>query len=154
MFQLLDKDYSICRTPKSYNSQLGVSISVLQLRESHQLGIFEASTTKKGELNILNNIIEPTIGVRCKIENSTLDNRDLIEEFSAFFEGTKDIISNKTNLKGKYNYPFKDKPSVENCKLCIAVLEHLNIPENEIQERINKVSKLMWIVFHYMCLLS
>ena len=47
--QLLWKDFSIVRSPKSYNSQIGVPYSILQINDEHNLGIFEAGISKKGE---------------------------------------------------------------------------------------------------------
>lgn len=142
LFQLLDEDYLICRTPKSYNSQLGVPLSLLQLRGNHQLGIFEASATKKGELAILNNIVKPTIGVLCSPSTAHFNEGHIEEEYLSFFKGTKKVIDNNTPLKGNYTYPFKDKISIENCNLCIAVLEYFGVEKQEIQSRINKLNSL------------
>ena len=61
--QLLGPDYNTVRSPKSYNSQVGVPLSVWQMNSSHQLGIFEAGISKPDEMTALANIINPTIGV-------------------------------------------------------------------------------------------
>jgi len=63
LYQLLKADYSICRSPKSFNSQLGVPLSILNLNETHTLGIFEAGISMPGEMDILQEIIQPTIGI-------------------------------------------------------------------------------------------
>lgn len=63
LYQLLKNDYSICRSPKSYNSQIGVPLSVLNLNEAHTLGIFEAGISQPGEMEVLSEIIKPTLGV-------------------------------------------------------------------------------------------
>jgi alanine racemase len=63
LYQLLKNDYSICRSPKSYNSQIGVPISVWQLNNQHTLAIFEAGISEVGEMKILEEIIKPTIGI-------------------------------------------------------------------------------------------
>jgi alanine racemase len=63
LYQLLKSDYVISRSPKSYNSQVGVPLSVWQLNSKHTLGIFEAGISDIGEMIILRNIIQPTIGV-------------------------------------------------------------------------------------------
>lgn len=60
---LLSPDYSIVRSPKSYNSQVGVPLSVFGINENHSLGIFEAGISEKGEMEALARIIQPTIGV-------------------------------------------------------------------------------------------
>jgi len=61
--QLLEEDHQIVRSPKSYNSQTGVPLSVWQLEPRHQLAIFEAGISRKGEMVRLEPIIHPTIGV-------------------------------------------------------------------------------------------
>ncbi len=61
--QLLEDDYQIVRSPKSYNSQIGVPLSVWQLNGSHELAIFEAGISRRGEMQKLEGIIRPTIGI-------------------------------------------------------------------------------------------
>jgi UDP-N-acetylmuramyl pentapeptide synthase len=61
--QLLEPDYQIIRSPKSYNSQTGVPLSVWPINESHQLGVFEAGISQPGEMVNLEKIIRPTIGI-------------------------------------------------------------------------------------------
>ena len=61
--QLLAASYHIVRSPKSYNSQTGVPLSVWQLEPGHELAIFEAGISKRGEMARLEPIIRPTIGV-------------------------------------------------------------------------------------------
>ncbi len=63
LYQLLSPDFNICRSPRSYNSQIGVPLSVWQLRAEHQLGIFEAGISTAGEMEKLEEIIQPTIGI-------------------------------------------------------------------------------------------
>ncbi|WP_259016844.1 bifunctional UDP-N-acetylmuramoyl-tripeptide:D-alanyl-D-alanine ligase/alanine racemase [Emticicia fluvialis] len=60
---LLARDYAIIKSPRSYNSQIGVGLSVWQMNESHTLGIFEAGISKSGEMENLEPIISPTIGI-------------------------------------------------------------------------------------------
>jgi alanine racemase len=63
LFQLLSSDYNVGKNPGSYNSQLGVPLSVLQLQSYHQVGIFEAGISKPGEMEKLAAIINPDIGI-------------------------------------------------------------------------------------------
>lgn len=67
LYQLLQTDYSIVRSPKSYNSQIGVPMSVWQMNASHTLAIFEAGISQPGEMDFLENIIHPTIGILTNI---------------------------------------------------------------------------------------
>src|SRR6201991_789205 len=64
--QLLEDEYHIVRSPKSYNSQTGVPLSVWQLQPAHQLAIFEAGISRRGEMSRLEKIIKPTIGIFTK----------------------------------------------------------------------------------------
>ncbi|RSK42886.1 bifunctional UDP-N-acetylmuramoyl-tripeptide:D-alanyl-D-alanine ligase/alanine racemase [Hymenobacter perfusus] len=61
--QLLSPDELICKSPRSYNSQVGVPLSVWELTASHTLGIFEAGISEPGEMARLARIIQPTLGI-------------------------------------------------------------------------------------------
>jgi Alr-MurF fusion protein len=61
--QLLEEKFTIIRSPKSYNSQIGVPLSVWPLNEQHELAIFEAGISQPGEMEQLQKIIQPTIGI-------------------------------------------------------------------------------------------
>jgi len=61
--QLLEDEFHIVRSPKSYNSQIGVPLSVWQLNEAHELAIFEAGISRRGEMGRLEKILRPTIGL-------------------------------------------------------------------------------------------
>ncbi len=61
--QLLSPDFRIAKSPKSYNSQIGVPLSVWQLNDTHTLGIFEAGISLPQEMKALQEIIRPTIGI-------------------------------------------------------------------------------------------
>ena len=67
LYQLLHEDHNIVRNPKSYNSQIGVPLSVWQMNEQHTLGIFEAGISQPGEMEKLETIIQPTIGILTNI---------------------------------------------------------------------------------------
>lgn len=67
LYQLLQADRRIVRSPKSYNSQIGVPLSVWQLSASDDLAIFEAGISKPGEMEQLETIIQPSIGVLTNI---------------------------------------------------------------------------------------
>ncbi|MGY0037760.1 Mur ligase family protein [Pedobacter sp. NJ-S-72] len=68
LYQLLSADFNIVRSPKSFNSQLGVPLSVWQIDQEHNLGIFEAGISKQGEMqNLAAIIIQPTIGILTNI---------------------------------------------------------------------------------------
>ena len=64
---LLSPDYNIIRSPKSYNSQVGVPLSIMGINEKHNLGIFEAGISMMQEMEKLQKIIQPTIGILSNI---------------------------------------------------------------------------------------
>ncbi|MGB0525812.1 MAG: bifunctional UDP-N-acetylmuramoyl-tripeptide:D-alanyl-D-alanine ligase/alanine racemase [Flammeovirgaceae bacterium] len=63
LYELLEANYAIVKSPKSYNSQIGVPLSIWQIQHGHQLGIFEAGISKMGEMEKLASIIQPHIGI-------------------------------------------------------------------------------------------
>ena len=63
LHQLLQDDYNIVRSPRSYNSQTGVPLSVWQLNEKTELALFEAGISRPDEMHRLEEIIQPTIGL-------------------------------------------------------------------------------------------
>ncbi len=88
LYQLLQQDFNIVRSPKSYNSQIGVPLSVWQMNAQHTLGIFEAGISMPGEMEKLEKIIQPTIGVFTNIG----------EAHSEGFKNITDKIHEKTKL--------------------------------------------------------
>lgn len=72
--QLLSPDYNLVRSPKSYNSQVGVPLSVWQMNDTYQLGIFEAGISQPNEMADLQQIIKPTIGVFTNIGQAHEEN--------------------------------------------------------------------------------
>jgi Alr-MurF fusion protein len=89
LYQLLSDHYNIIRSPKSYNSQVGVPLSVWQLQPQHTLAIFEAGISLQGEMDALQNIIQPTIGILTNIgeahnEGFTNAREKLIEKQKLF----------------------------------------------------------------------
>ncbi|MEM9022375.1 MAG: bifunctional UDP-N-acetylmuramoyl-tripeptide:D-alanyl-D-alanine ligase/alanine racemase [Bacteroidota bacterium] len=63
LYQLLSPDQQIVRSPRSYNSQVGVPLSVWNMRPGQQLGLFEAGISRPGEMAALAGVIQPTLGL-------------------------------------------------------------------------------------------
>ena len=74
LWQLLRADYTICKNPKSYNSQIGVPLSVWQLNEQTNFALFEAGISLPNEMNRLEQIIKPTIGIITNIGSAHDEN--------------------------------------------------------------------------------
>jgi alanine racemase len=96
LFQLLRNDYNIVRSPKSYNSQVGVPLSVWQINDEHSLGIFEAGISLPNEMKNLAAVIHPQIGVFTNIGEAHAENfvniNQKIEEKLKLFEHAAHLI--------------------------------------------------------------
>lgn len=80
LHQLLAPDFSVVRSPKSYNSQTGVPLSVWQIEPTHTLAIFEAGISEPGEMERLEKIIKPSIGLLTNIGPAHGENFKNIEQ--------------------------------------------------------------------------
>lgn len=80
LHQLLSPDRCIVRSPRSYNSQIGVPLSVWQLSDEAELGIFEAGISEMGEMGALKKIIQPTIGILTNIGGAHQENFFSLQE--------------------------------------------------------------------------
>lgn len=99
---LLSPDYNIIRSPKSYNSQVGVPLSVLATNERHNFGIFEAGISTVNEMKSLAPIIKPTIGIFTNIGSSHNEGFENIEqkisEKLQLFSGSEVLIIEESDL--------------------------------------------------------
>ena len=80
LYQLLSPSMTVTRSPKSYNSQIGVPLSVWLLNEQTQVGLFEAGISQPNEMASLCDIIQPTIGVLTSLGAAHQENFRTMEE--------------------------------------------------------------------------
>ncbi|GAC1584384.1 MAG: bifunctional UDP-N-acetylmuramoyl-tripeptide:D-alanyl-D-alanine ligase/alanine racemase [Ginsengibacter sp.] len=80
LHQLLEVDHNIVRSPRSYNSQIGVPLSVMQIRAENTLGIFEAGISEPGEMKAIEKMIQPEIGIFSNIGDAHNEGFDSIQE--------------------------------------------------------------------------
>ena len=80
LYQLLLPSQRIVRSPRSYNSQIGVPLSVWLLNEQTEIGIFEAGISQPGEMMALHDIIQPTVGVLTCLTDAHQENFRSMEE--------------------------------------------------------------------------
>ncbi|MFI5129099.1 MAG: Mur ligase family protein, partial [Chitinophagales bacterium] len=159
LYQLLHADYNIVRSPKSYNSQIGVPLSVWQMNESHELAIFEAGISRPGEMEKLEKIIQPTIAVLTNIGEAHSEGFSSIEQKEAekriLFKNARqaqalEIIEIKKDKNKSVIYakslvnpastisieiPFTDDASVQNAITSWQVLLMLGYENMVIRER-------------------
>ncbi len=74
LYELLSEKYNIVRSPRSYNSQVGVPLSVWQMDDINNMAIFEAGISMPGEMDKLRAIIKPTIGIFTNIGEAHAEN--------------------------------------------------------------------------------
>ena len=80
LYQLLSPEMKVTRSPRSYNSQIGVPLSVWLLNEQSQVGVFEAGISEPGEMLALRDIIQPSIAVLTFIGDAHQKNFTSLEE--------------------------------------------------------------------------
>ncbi|MBQ5839420.1 MAG: alanine racemase [Bacteroidaceae bacterium] len=130
LYQMLSPDMVVTRSPRSYNSQIGVPLSVWGLNANTQIAIFEAGISQPGEMQALQRMIQPTIGVFTGIGPAHQENFQSMEQ-----------------KKAEKMLLFKDCPVVieapeegdaleRNRQVCAQVCRHLGMPEEVIQERL------------------
>lgn len=145
LYQLLSPDLNICRSPRSYNSQFGVPLSLWLMAPHHDMAIIEAGISHTGEMEKLERIIRPTIGVFTNLGQAHQENFNSMEEKKAekmkLFCNCEKIVSHDSleaisvekkdasakvkckDTEGKdyeYSIPFIDDASIENSLTCLA----------------------------------
>lgn len=134
LYQLLKDDYHVIRSPKSYNSQIGVPLSVWEIESSEYgvvssekptLCIFEAGISQPGEMERLEKMIRPTIGVVTYIGQEHGENFVSLEQKRE--EKMKLFIHSKQVI---------EDPTHQNARTCAAVMRALGYDEETISKRI------------------
>lgn len=132
LYQLLKDDYSIIRSPKSFNSQIGVPLSVWQIESQKQVNpskpqlcIFEAGISQPGEMERLEPMIRPNIGVITYIGHEHDEN----------FASLEQKREEKMKLFSRCPVIIED-PSHQNVRTCAAVMRALGYDEETISSRI------------------
>lgn len=114
LYQLISPDKNIVRNPKSYNSQIGVPLSVWQINEKNDLGIFEAGISTVEEMDKLEAVIKPTIGVLTHIgpahDEGFEDRSQKVKEKLKLFKNCRLLIHNYEQL-----LDYEDDIPAENC---------------------------------------
>ncbi len=157
LYQLLSPDFSIVRSPRSYNSQLGVPLSVWGMNPSHTLGIFEAGISLPGEMEKLAGIIRPTIGVLTNVgaahDEGFASRAEKEKEKRKLFEGARMPVAielkeritknGQTNLIARdgdsVEIPFTDEASIQNALTCWSVMRLLGYTIETIASRMKRL---------------
>ncbi|MGX8712456.1 MAG: alanine racemase [bacterium] len=165
LVQLLSPDRHVVASPKSYNSQIGVPLSVWQMSEEHDIALFEAGISQPGEMEALRKVIQPTIGILTNIGSAHDENfnsqEQKLQEKMKLFSSVEYLISSadrnfqllsmvsdehSTTLTINYHgttfpvtIPFADRASQENVMHCIALMLFLGYSPEIIAQRCAKL---------------
>ena len=152
LYQLLAPDFTVTRSPRSYNSQTGVPLSVWGLWDKTQVGIFEAAISQRNEMAALERIIRPTIGIFTCLGGAHQENFSTYEEkcmeklllmknakvviYPAGDSVIKDCIR-KARLKGRLiPCPTTGNAYEDNEALCRAACREMGLDDDTIEERL------------------
>ena len=125
LYQVLSPDCFVTRSPRSYNSQIGVPLSVWLMDDDTQVGIFEAGISQPGEMLALRDIIQPTIAVLTNLGAAHQENFTAMEEkckeklilfhdaptivYNADDDTVKGVVENSDYKGEKLYWSVKDK---------------------------------------------
>lgn len=166
LYHLLSPSLRVSRSPKSYNSQLGVALSLLELHAENDLALIEVGISKPGEMERLAEIVQPTIGVftsfgRAHEENFKTSEEHLSEKLKLFPSTQKTFYPNSIVLSTEQNklihgvalkpenfkkelalVPFEDQASISNALIAIALAKLLLEDSKVLKERIPTLPQL------------
>jgi len=166
LYHLISPDLRVIRSPKSYNSQLGVALSLLQLNDECDIALIEAGISSPGEMERLREMIRPTHGImtsfgRAHSENFRTTEEHLSEKLSLFshvrstwfttalqldlksVEAINGIAIQTSQFQKDLKYvPFEDSASLNNVLLAIGVARSLLGKEIDLSERISTLPRL------------
>ena len=166
LYQVLSPQMTVTRSPKSYNSQIGVPLSVWLMNEHTDVALIEAGISQPGEMAALADIIQPTIGVLTSLgaphqENFRSMEEKCMEKLQLFhdakviiYNADDDLVSRcirRSSFKGRkigwrreellptYSLPFDDEASIE-CSLAVAATAlYLGVKPEELRERMARL---------------
>ncbi|MBX2846048.1 MAG: alanine racemase [Saprospiraceae bacterium] len=166
--QLLSQERSVVKSPKSYNSQIGVPLSVLQMQPYHDIGIFEAGISQRGEMTRLEEIIQPTIGIFTNLgaahDEGFSSREEKLSEKLVLFQNASVVIARKGHLPaseqlveweftgsnsfkcGEVEFdfvpPFTSEAYLENLGHCLAAMAYLGYAPEAITQSIQELQSL------------
>ncbi|MBQ1986646.1 MAG: bifunctional UDP-N-acetylmuramoyl-tripeptide:D-alanyl-D-alanine ligase/alanine racemase [Muribaculaceae bacterium] len=145
--QLLKEDYSIVRSPRSFNSQIGVPLSLWEIDDNTSLGIIEAGISQPNEMNLLQDMIRPTIGVWTNIGDEHSDG------FLSIYQKAKEKAKLLTNCD-TIIYCADDKLISETVKPILKVAQGIGWSQHDTNaelyiSQIDKNEKTTDIIYRY-----
>lgn len=156
--QLLAIKYKVTRSPKSYNSQFGVALSLLEITPETEIAIIEAGISKRGEMEKLRRMIQPTHGIYTNVGKAHQENfssqeelRDeklkLFENIDGVLTADSDLVAFNCELVRTNHYPFLAQVQmsaalIEDLALAVEMAIRLGVMESDIRKEIVSVQPL------------
>ncbi len=118
LFLCLNDDYSVVKSPKSFNSQLGLPLSLLEISARHNVAIFEVGISKPGEMKLQKEVFSPKIGVFTYLGSAHSGNfesqEEILKEKIQLFENSEIIIFNgdQAIVQQKIDEKYIDKKKI------------------------------------------
>ena len=156
---IAEEKLNIIRSPKSYNSQFGAALTLLSMKENHQLAIVETGISKPGEMSLMKKMIQPSHVILSNIGNEHLENFSSIDELRlekekilentcfTYFKDYKQLDSNRSikengqEISWIYNQKKetfflrqKDEFSAKNFICCLSFLNQISFDVQEIKK--------------------
>ncbi|MEC9158941.1 MAG: bifunctional UDP-N-acetylmuramoyl-tripeptide:D-alanyl-D-alanine ligase/alanine racemase [Bacteroidota bacterium] len=158
IYHLTNSTFNVFRSPKSFNSQLGVALSLLMVAPHHELAIIELGISKGGEMDVLKDIVKPTHTIITNVSDAHIENfknkSALVQEKEKLLLKENNVYFNKINWpkyqrvltengqlitienKSKqisFEIPHKDEISAINFISCVSMLRLINFDINKIK---------------------
>lgn len=168
LYHLLKNKFNIIRSPKSFNSQLGVPLSLLQMSPKHNLALIEAGISMPGEMEILEPIIAPDFGILTSIGSAHSENFDsekhTFNEKTLLFKNTNwfynyaenqshitsitkqnhqtALVLNYESTKIEVTIPFEDDASIQNAITCAIVALKMGLSAAAVETELQRLPQI------------
>ncbi|MCH2233087.1 MAG: alanine racemase [Crocinitomicaceae bacterium] len=144
LYVVLKEHFNIIRSPKSYNSQIGVALSLLEMSEDHNLAIIEAGISKPNEMYLLQDMIQPTVGVFTGIgeahgQNFESQDQKKNEKFKLF--KSVDFLIKPKEIPETYSI-FNTKAGRSNASLVFQLALYLGLDKESIIQKLNSLPEI------------
>ena len=166
-YHLLKQHFKVVRSPKSYNSQLGVAISLLEINSTHEIALIEAGISRPNEMSSLLDMIQPTIGIFTSFGSAhayafSSMKEHLLEKTLLFKTSKTTYFSDsillesveKQNINGIEvdtestiapfikSIPYQDTASKQNVALAISLAKHFKVENESIHQNLVDLPRL------------
>lgn len=146
VYHLLKDKFSIVRSPKSFNSQIGVALSLLEMTAENDMAIIEAGIAAPGDMDSIVDMIQPTLGVFTGIGDAHGANFESKEEKKKekykLFGNTSELIESAQDGDLIGPIPFNDSASISNARLATQVALKFGLEPAAIIEKLSELPKV------------